>query len=86
MGKMFQLMMFIFLENEFNLCIFTRSPIKTPGRIFLKSVSPKTKEMEKTMICFMKIQSENIKIPWNIILLIFCMIYNFSKCEGFTGS
>ena len=38
------------------------------------------------MICFMKIQSENIKITWNIILFIFCMIYSFSKCEGFTDS
>ena len=31
-----------------------------------------------------KIQSENMKITLNIGLFIFCMIYNFSKCDGFT--
>ena len=60
------------------------SPLKTPGRIFWKSVSPKTKWVEKTMICFIKIQPENIKMTWNIGLFIFCMIYNFSKCDSFT--
>ena len=33
---MFQFMVFTFLENAF-------SPLKTPGRTFWKSVSPKTK-------------------------------------------
>ena len=60
------------------------SPLKPPGRIFGKSVSPKTEGSEKTMICFIKIQSENMKMTWNIGLFIFCMIYNFSKCDGFT--
>ena len=59
-------------------------PLKTPGRIFWKSVSPKTKGVEETMICFIKIQSENMKMTWNISLFIFCMICNFSKCDGFT--
>ena len=54
------------------------------GRIFWKSVCPKTKKVEKTMICFIKIQSENIKMTWNIRLFIFYMIYNFYKCDGFT--
>ena len=35
---------------------------KTPGRIFWKSVSHKQKGVEKAMICFIKIQSENMKI------------------------
>ena len=61
------------------------SPLKTPGRIFRKSVSPKTKGAgEETMICFIKIQSEKMKMTWNIRLFIFCMIYKFSKCDGFT--
>ena len=59
-------------------------PLKTPGRIFWKSVSPKTKGMEKTMICFIKIQSENSKMKWNISFFICCLICNFSKCDGFT--
>ena len=59
-------------------------PLKTPGRVFWKSVSPKTKWVEETMIFFIKIQSENMKMTWNISLFIFCMICNFSKCDGFT--
>ena len=42
------------------------------------------KKMEETMIFFIKIQSENMKITWKISLFIFCMIRNFSKCDGFT--
>ena len=47
--------------------------------IFWNSVSPKT-----SMICFIKIQSENMNMTWNISLFIFCMICNFSKCDGFS--
>ena len=54
-------------------------PFKTPGGMFWKSVSRKTKGVEKTMICFMKIQSKNMKMTWNINFLIFCMICNFSN-------
>ena len=32
-----------------------------------------------------KIQSEIMKMTSNIKLFIFCMIYNFSKCDGFTA-
>ena len=42
------------------------------------------KGMEKTMICFIKIKLEKMKMTWNISLFIFCMICNFSKCDGFT--
>ena len=38
------------------------------------------------MICFMKIQSENMNLTWKITLLIFSMICNFSKYDGFTVS
>ena len=31
-----------------------------------------------------KIQSENIKMARNISLFTFCMIFDFSKCDGFT--
>ena len=42
--KIFQFTAFAFLENALNLCIFTHAtvpPLKTLGRIFGKSVSPK---------------------------------------------
>ena len=42
-------------------------PTKTPGGIFWKSVSPKTKGMEETMIFFIKIQLENMKMTWNYL-------------------
>ena len=42
------------------------------------------KSVEETMICFIKIQAENMKMTWNISLYISCMICNFSKCDGFT--
>ena len=62
------------------------SPLKTPGTIFWKSVFPtaKKKRVEKTMTCFFNIQSENMTMTWSISLFIFCMIYFFCKCDGFT--
>ena len=41
------------------------------------------KGVEETMICFIKIQSENMKMTWNIRFFIFCMICIFLKCDGF---
>ena len=35
------------------------------------------------MICFIKIQTENMKTTWNMRLYMFCMICNFSKYDGF---
>ena len=41
------------------------------------------KEGEETMICFIKIQLENMKRTWNIRFFIFCMTCNFFKRDGF---
>ena len=60
------------------------SLLKTTGKIFWKFIAPRTKGAEKTMICFIKSQLKNLKMTWKIRLFIFCMIYNFSKCDGFT--
>ena len=49
-GKAFKFMVFTFLENALNLCIFTHAP-----------AFPKQERMVKTMICFIKIQSEKCK-------------------------
>ena len=42
------------------------------------------KVVEETMICFIKIQSENMKMAWNTRLFIICMICSFFKCDDFT--
>ena len=87
-GKFFQFIVFI-SENALNLCIFTHCQVPQSKRQvqFFENLFPpraKNKEVEETMICFIKIQSENMKMTWNISLFICCMIYNFSKCDGFT--
>ena len=60
--------------------------IPPQAAFFRKSVSPNSRNgrRERTMICFMKIQSEYMKMTWSIRFFIFCMICNFSKCDGFT--
>ena len=56
-----------------------------PDSILSKICFPKQqKGVEETMICFIKIQSENMKMTWNIRFFIFSMICNFFKCDGFT--
>ena len=55
------------------------------GTILSKICFPQQqKGVEETMICFIKIQSENMKMTWNIRFFIFCMIWNFYKCDDFT--
>ena len=75
------------LENEFNISIFTHAPAPDSKLQvqFFENLFPrraKNKGVEETMIC--KIQSENMKMTWNISLFTCCMIYDFSKCDGFT--
>ena len=85
-GNIFQFMVFTFLEKAVNLCIFIHAPVphsKLQVECF-ENLLPQDKRMEETMICLIKIQSENIKITWNISFFIFCMICNFSKCNGCT--
>ena len=80
------------LENELNLCIFTHVPLphsKLQVQFFENPFPPKAKNKgaEEAMICFIKIQSENMKMIWNFSLFIICMccmIYNFCECDGFT--
>ena len=37
------------------------------------------KGVEKTMICLIRISSENMKMTWNIIFFIYCMFCKFFK-------
>ena len=39
----------------------------------------KQKRMEETLICFIKIQSENLNMTWNISILYFVRFLNFSN-------
>ena len=55
------------------------------GSILSKIYFPQQqKVVEEAMICFIKIQSENIKMTWNIRFFIFCMTCNFFKCDVYT--
>ena len=49
---------------------------KYPVELF-ENVLLKTEGVEKAMICFVKIQSENMKMTWNISLFPFGMIAIF---------
>ena len=56
-----------------------------PGSILSKICFPQQqKGVEETIICFIKIQSENMKMIWNITFFIFFMTCNFFKCDGCT--
>ena len=73
-------MVFTFLVDALNLWIFTHA--------LVSQVFRKTKRVEETIICFIQIQSENIKMTWNInsfkLFYFLCMICSFFKCDGST--
>ena len=78
-GKIFQFMVFTFLENHwtFAFLLMPQSPTQNSWLNFLKIYSHKTKGVEEAMICSIKIQSENMKMTWNISLFPFGMIAIF---------
>ena len=99
MGKFLTFMVFKIIGNALNLGVFTHAPLPSqnsprsfyhhtlgrgkllilPGSIFSKICFPqRQKVMEKTMI-----QSENIKMSWNINLFVFGMICIFSNVMVF---
>ena len=69
-------------ENEVNLCIFTNAPVLHSKLFenlvqFFENLSPpraKNKGLGETMVCFIKIQSENMKMTWKISLFKFIYI------------
>ena len=81
-------MVFTFLENTLNLGIFIHAcpfPHSKLQADFLENLFLQTAErVGENYDCFIKIQSENMKMTWNIKLFTFCMISNFSRCDGFT--
>ena len=83
---MFKFMVFTFLENALNLGIFTHAPVlHSKLQVeFFENLFEKQKGVEKTIICFIKIQTEIMTMTWNVRLFMFYMICNFYKCDGFT--
>ena len=80
----FQFMVFTFLENVLEPCIFTHASV-TNSKLHVEVFCfPKDGSVEEDMVCSTKTQSENMKMTRNISLFTFCMICNFSKCDGFT--
>ena len=79
-------MVITFLENALNPGIFTHAPVlhsKLQVKLF-ENLFEKQKGVEKTMIWFIKFQSEIVTMTWNVRLFMFYMICNFYKCDGFT--
>ena len=78
-GKKIKFMVFTFWKNA--LIPHSKPQAENVLKIFFLQ---QQKEVEKTKICFIKIQSENIKMTWNIRFFTFCLICNFSKYDRFT--
>ena len=49
-GKMFQFIVFTFLENALNLCIYSHAPL-SKSKLQVESASPKTEGIEEAVIC-----------------------------------
>ena len=72
--KTLRVLVFKFLENALNLCIFTHAPVpylKLQVEFVRKSISPKMKGVEETAICCFRIQSESMKMTWNNIYILY---------------
>ena len=63
-------------RKSLNLFFFTHAPVPHSKLLVELFVSPKT-EGEEVMTCSIKIQSENMKITWNVSLFLFGMIAIF---------
>ena len=67
-------------RKSLNLCFFTHAPVphsKLLVEFFENLFPPRQKGLEEAMICSVKIQSENMKMTWNISLFPFGMIAIF---------
>ena len=94
-GKKFSIYGVHIRRKSLNLCFFTHASVphsKLLVNFFWKSFSPKTERMGGSYDLLsksarangsIKIQSESMKMAWNISLFPFGMIAVFSKCDGF---
>ena len=63
-----------------------KETICSPSSIFLKIYFPQQqKKVQETLICFIKTQSENMKITWDIRLFIFWMSFCIFKYDDCTA-
>ena len=86
-GKNFSIYGVHIPRKSLNLCFFTHAPVphsKLQVEFFENLFSPKTEGVDEALVCSIKIQLEDMKMTWNISLFTFCMVFNFSKCDGFT--
>ena len=79
-GKNFQIMVFTLRENALNrFLLIPQFPTQNSRQKFLKICFSQDERGGETMICFIKIKLEIMKMTWNIGLFILCMIYDFFK-------
>ena len=57
----------------------SRKLLVTQAAFFRESVSFISRKGWRKLICLIRISSENMKLTWNIIFFIYCMICNFFK-------
>ena len=78
-------------RKSLNLCFYTHAPVahsKLLGEFFENLFPPRQKGWEEAMICYIKIQLENMKMAWNISLFPFGLIAVFLNvmavilCDG----
>ena len=80
-------MVFTFLENALNLCIFNHTPVPHSKHQagFFKNLFQFKRGGENYDLLYQNLKIyQNMKMTWNIRLFVFCMIYHFYKCDGFT--
>ena len=65
------------IESRYAFLLMPQSSTQNSWLNFLKICFPKTEGVEEAMICCIKIQSENMKMTWNISLFPFGMIAIF---------
>ena len=79
-GKFFSIYGVHILRKSLNLCFFTHALVphsKLLVEFFENLFPPRQNGFEEAMICFVKIQSENMKMTSNITLFPFGMIAIF---------
>ena len=85
--EIFELMMFTFLENALNLCIFTHTPVphsKLEVEFFENMFPPRRKEWGKIWLALSKFNHKIWRWLETLVYLYFFVICNFSKCDSFT--
>ena len=78
-GKNFSIYGVHIPRKSLNLCFFTHAPVPHSKLLleFFENLFSPRQGVEEAMICSIKIQSENIKMTWNISLFPFGMIAIF---------